>query len=304
MRNGLRLAAGGLCAVALLGGSSASAAVVGGAAPGGVGACTAYAYRAIERHVLVTSRPAACGGLTSGQVSLAVGTAIREAVGGAPKAVARRRTAGDAHWVSALITQPPAVGLETLPGGTGSGSAGSDAAGTGGGRLGGISDLAVRIAALLAWLVTAGSGAYLLLRWLLAGGRLRTRGGAGVGSVGGSSAGGMVAGGTAAAGTAPPGVAAGHAGFALTGLLGWTLFTITGWAWLAWACLAVLLPVAGLGMGILLLGLPAPAVSGRPPVGERPGVRGRRGVAWPVIAGHGIAAVTLLFLVITAAVAT
>jgi hypothetical protein len=280
VRNGLRLAAGGLCAVAFLGGSAASADGLGfadGAVPGGsVGACTAYAYRAIERHVLVTRPPPACGGLTSGQVSLAVGTAIREAAGGVDKAESRRRTAGDARWVSALITQPsPAGQRPSVAAAPGSGSAG-----TGGGRLGGISDLAVRIAALLAWLVTAGSGAYLLLRWLLAGGRLRVRGGR-----------------AASATAVPPAVAAGHAGFALTGLLGWTLFTITGWAWLAWACLAVLLPVAGLGMGILLLGLPAPAEG-------RTAVRRSRGTAWPVIAGHGIAAVTLLLLVITAAVAT
>ena len=281
MRGGVPLASGALFAVAFLGGCaapsgglSADGSVRDGAVPlGSVTACTAYAYHAIEQHVPVTSLPAACGGLTSGQVSLAAGTAIREAAGGSAKAESRSRTAGDARWVSALITQPspprrapspPAIAESGGPGG-----------GPGGGRLGGISDLAVRIAALLAWLVTAASGAFMLLRWLLAGGSLRARGST----------------------SAPPPVMAGHAGFALTGLLGWTLFTITGWAWLGWACLVVLLPVAGLGMGVLLLGLPTPA---RGSTGAR---SGKKGVAWPVIAGHGIAAVALLLLVITAAVA-
>lgn len=280
-----------LCATALLTGCAVAPPGTPGASPGN---CAAYAYRAIEHHVQVTRQPAACSGLTPAQVSLAAGVAIRESVGGRAKARARERTAAAARWVGALITQPSPV-PSPPPASAESGGSGS----SGRGPLGGVSDLAAAIAALLAWLVTAASGGYVLLRWLLAGGSLRRPGirsrhgarrrhGAGRRDGAGRSDDGAAA---------PPAVTAGHAGLALTGLAGWTLFTITGWAWLAWTCLVVLLPAAGLGMGVLLLGLPAPRR------GVTTVVRGKRGVPWLVIAAHGVAAVTLLLLVIAATVA-
>jgi hypothetical protein len=284
----MALAVLGLIAVALLAGCATSAA----ASPdGSVTSCAGYAYQSIERHVRVTALPAGCQGLTREQVSLAAGTAIREAAdataradGETGKAAVRRLTAEAAQWVSVLITQPPpAQARPSVP-------AVAESGGTGGGRLGGVSEFAVQIAALIAWFVTALSGAYLLLHWLLAGGRLRGR------VRGGSSA--------------PPAAAAGHAGFAVAGFLLWTVFTITGWAWLAWTCLVILAPVAGLGMGVLLLGLPAPTRGGatvRSGERARSGKRaraGKTGVPWLVIGGHGIAAATLLILVITATVAS
>jgi manganese efflux pump family protein len=133
--------------------------------------------------------------------------------------------------------------------------------------LGAGSEAAVRIAALLAWLLTAASGGYVLVRWWRAGGRLRR---------------------TAAA--VPPVVVLGHAGLALLGLLLWAVFAATGSGVLAWVSVGVLTPVAGLGMAVLLLGLPSP--------------RARSGGGQPalVIALHGLFAVTALVLVITAAV--
>jgi manganese efflux pump family protein len=93
------------------------------------------------------------------------------------------------------------------------------------------------VAALFAWLVTAGSGAYVLGSWITHGGSLRRRaGGASTGS--------------------PPTVIFGHFGLALSGLVIWIAYLVTGWAALAWAAVGVLLPVAGLGMATLAVGLP------------------------------------------------
>lgn len=259
----------GLFAVALLTGCAASAS---GPPAGSVHACTAYAYRSIQRHVRVASMPAACGGLSPGQVSLAASTAIRESAmagGGIGKAESRRRATEAAPWVSALIRSAPPARRSPV-------SALAGSAGAGGGRLGGVSEFAVQLAALIAWLATAASGGYVLVRWLLAGGSLRGRGGA----------------------FSPPAVTAGHAGIGLAGLVAWSLFTITGWVWLAWACLVMLLPVTGLGMGVLLLGLPRPM---RTVATVRSG--NGKGPPWLMIAGHGIAAATLLILVITATIA-
>jgi len=64
------------------------------------------------------------------------------------------RTALAAPWVSALLTGPVPVSRSApVP----------PAAAPGGSRLGGVSELAVRTAALLAWLATAAAGGYLLL---------------------------------------------------------------------------------------------------------------------------------------------
>ncbi len=78
---------------------------------------------------------------------------------------------------------------------------------------------------------------------------------------------------------------------------------------LAWTALAILAPVAGLGMTVLLLGLPGPV---RPLSGTRAaetrarrarGLTGRR-TRIPVLAivGHGMFAVTALLLVLMATI--
>ena len=103
---------------------------------------------------------------------------------------------------------------------------------------------AAKVGALLAWLATVASGGWVLARWLLAGGRLRR--------------------GTATA--APPSVILAHVGGGAAGLVLWVVFMLTGWVPLAWIALGMLAPVAGLGMGVLLIGLPRP-VAGR--VGSR-----------------------------------
>jgi len=78
---------------------------------------------------------------------------------------------------------------------------------------------------------------------------------------------------------------------------------LSGWVPLAWTALAILAPVAGLGMGVLLLGLPGPA---RPRTGTQgTGTRGtgtRGTIPVLAIAGHGMFAATALLLVLMATI--
>jgi hypothetical protein len=290
------IVAGLLIALAAAGCSAAAGGVAPGrAAPGSVGGCTAFAYRAIRVHSVVAGLPAECRGLSRAQVNDAVSTAIRLASPG-PKTAWRRQAAAAAPWVSALLTgpvRPPAVGV---------GVAAAPSA-PGGSRLGGVSELAVQVAALLAWLATAMSGGYVLLRWLRAGGRLRGHT---------ERSGGMAA---------PPAVIAAHVAFGLLGLLLWAGFMITGWGVLAWTAVGLLGPVAGLGMGVLLLGLPSPRPrlvpgAAAPSAVAAPAAGGTATLLAPaqsaapararvpvfVIAAHGLFAAALLLLVITATI--
>ena len=94
----------------------------------------------------------------------------------------------------------------------------SPAGPTASGPLGG-KDLGMDIAALIAWLVTAGSGAYVLGSWISHGGSVRRRTG-GTGS--------------------PPVVIIGHFSLALAGLVIWVAYMVVGWAALAWTAVGVL----------------------------------------------------------------
>jgi len=293
------IAAGLLAALAVAGCSAAAAgAAPGRAAPGSVSGCTAFAYRAIRAREVVSDLPAACQGISRAQVNYAVSLAIRQASAG-PKSVWRRQAGAAAPWVSALLTGPVQVPAAVTVG---------TPSGPGGSRLGGVSELAVQVAALLAWLATAVSGGYVLLRWLRAGGRLR-------GHPGRSGRSGMAA---------PPGVTAGHAAFGLLGLVLWAGFMITGWTVLAWTTVGLLGLVAGLGMSPLALGLPSPrpgpvpgpgavpesgpvprggtATLIAPAVPAAPAGASRARVPVFVIASHGLFAAVVLLLVITATI--
>jgi manganese efflux pump family protein len=224
--------AGGMLAVLAAAGcgAQASAAAVGvaagiaGAPQASVQACAAYGVHAIEHHIRVTWTPAPCRGLSKSQVNWAVAMAVVRVAGDAPKAVRRKRAARAAVYLEYLVTAPPS-GIGSLPIASGSSAAR-------GGK-----DLAMGVAALFAWLVTAGSGAYVLGSWITHGGSLQHR-------TGGKSTG------------SPPMVIFGHFGLALSGLVIWVAYLVTGWAALAWAAVGVLLPVAGLGMATLAVGLP------------------------------------------------
>ncbi|HEX8007769.1 MAG TPA: hypothetical protein VF482_15235 [Trebonia sp.] len=251
-----------LFAGVLLGALLVTGCAAQGASPprGSAQRCAAYAYQAIERHERVTGVLAACQGLSRAQVNEAASTAIRRASGNGPKSAWRRQAGQAAPWVSTLLTGPVSV------------SQGAPSAAPGGSRPGGVSELAMRIAALLAWLATAAAGGRLLLRWLRAGGSLRRR----------------------TASSVPPAVTIGHVGGGLLGLACWIVFMLTGWGPLAWVSLATMLPVAGLGMGVLTVGLP---VAGLPAIAAPPAR-----VPVFVIAAHGLFAATALLLVITAAI--
>ena len=225
------VAGGVLAALSAAGcGAQATAAVVGAAAGNAAAAqasvrtCAAYGVHAIEHHIKVTWTPAPCRGLSKTEVNRAVAMAVVRVAGDGPKAVRRKREAEAAKYLEYLVT--------ALPSGTSSASAASRLSAAQGGK-----DLAMSIAALVAWLVTAGSGAYVLGSWITHGGSLRRRpGGASTGS--------------------PPTVVFGHFGLALSGLATWVAYLITGWTPLAWAAVGVLLPVAGLGLATLAVGLP------------------------------------------------
>ncbi len=246
--------------------------------------CADYGVYAIDHRITVTRVPAACQGLSKAQINEAAASAINMVVGGRSKKPAwRRLTAEAAPRLAYLITGPqPAPGSPPQA---------SQPAGGTPVRAGTGSDLALRLAALGAWLITAGSGAYLLVSWIIRSGirRRRPR--------------------TPRAGT-PPVVLLGHFGLATTGLVVWVIYLIADWAPLAWAAVGLLLPVAGLGLAVATLGLPGrpvpdgPAASGVPARAGTAATPARGWVRALLVAGHGLFAATTLLLALLAAIGT
>jgi hypothetical protein len=238
---------------------------------GTVQECGRYAVSAIQRHMMAAGNPPQCAGLAPVVVNAAVESAIQQEAGHGPRPERRQREGEAARWVSALLSAnlpPTAVG----PGGVTPAAAGEP-----GSAAGGVSDLSLSLAALAAWAVAAASGAYLVWSWLLAGGDLRRR----------------------KSTAAPPQVIVAHAGSAITGLVLWTSFLATSVVALAWAATALLVPTAGLGVGLVTLGLPfrGPPAAGRPAPPSRP-----RRAPVLVIAVHGVVAFATLLLVLLAAI--
>jgi manganese efflux pump family protein len=273
----------GVASAAALARPAASASPTAADASGSLQACVAYAYTAIEQHKVITATPPACRGLGRAEVNQAAGIAIRMTLTSGAKSARRKQAVAAAHWAGALITGPAPVRRPGASAAPVHPAAGGPVNGLG---LGGVSELAAKVGALLAWLATAASGGWVLVRWLLAGGSPLRR--------------------TMTA--APPAVILGHVGTAALGLVLWVSFLLSGWVALAWTALAILAPVAGLGMGVLLLGLPGPA---RPPIGA--GAIGARAIGArvpgrrariPVLAivAHGMFAVTTLLLVLMATI--
>src|ERR1700722_9618372 len=222
------LAAGVLAALLLVGCSSAATTPAGPSAQ----SCYAFGVRALERHVTVTAVPAACAGLSPATVNLAVSRAVREVAGPRPKAAERRLAEREGARLAYLIrtVPPPRPARQTAP-----------QAGPG-------SPAPLSVAALVAWLVTAAAGSYLLAGWLRHAGwrrllmpgrdRARARG----------RTGGM-----------PPLIILGHFGLAVTGLGLWIAFMASDLRVLAWTAAGLLLPTAGLGVATLVTALPEPA---------------------------------------------
>jgi manganese efflux pump family protein len=93
------------------------------------------------------------------------------------------------------------------------------------------------LAALIAWLLTAGIGAYMLRTWVVRGGLRRQRAtGAGV----------------------PPAVVFGHAGAALSGLVVWIAYLSSGWRPLAWLGVILVCAAICLGIGTVTVWTPYP----------------------------------------------
>jgi hypothetical protein len=108
--------------------------------------CYDFGVRALRQHVTVTTRPAACAGLSQQVINDAVSRAIRDVVAGLAKAPARKLADKDSRYLAALVHPVPA---------------GPPAAATAG-PAARASVVAARLAALAAWIVTAAAGAYLL----------------------------------------------------------------------------------------------------------------------------------------------
>ena len=256
-----------------------------------VASCYAFAVQALNQHVTVTSVPPACTGLTHEQINLAADRAIRAVVGPHRKVVARRLAHEEAAYLSYLVTVVPPHAPAP--------PAASPATPS--------SRLPLDLAALAAWAVTVAAGTWLLAGWIAQGGLRRDYA--------------RVAG-------VPRAVIAGHFTLALTGLAIWIAFLATGTAALAWAAVAVVLSVAGLGMATLAGGLPEqrqpgngqpepqPATAGPPgtrPAGPGSASTGLQPARMPaigvpagkpltVIALHGALASATILLVVLAAI--
>lgn len=117
---------------------------------------------------------------------------------------------------------------------------------------------ALGIATLIAWLFTAGIGAY-MLSTLVASGALRQQR-------------------TVRDGLSPA-VLVGHFSLAGTGLAAWVSYLLTGWAGLAWAAVGLLMLAIGLGISTVTLWTPFPrprAAAQAAPVAD-PGAAGPAG---------------------------
>ena len=109
------------------------------------------------------------------------------------------------------------------------------------------------VVALIAWLLTAGIGAYMLRTWVVRGG-LRAQRATGVG--------------------VPPAVVFGHASAALTGLAVWLSYLGTGWAPLAWLGVGFIATAIMLGICTVTMWTPYPiAVPEAVPEVARAGAR-------------------------------
>ena len=159
----------------------------------------------------------------------------------------------------------------------------------------------MNVAALIAWLVTALGGFYLLGKWLAGGGARQQHGGPS---------------------RFPVPVIFGHFLLAATGLIVWIVFLLAHAKALAWTAFVILVPVALLGFTMFsrwigvrrgdrgaAAPVPAPArvgtaaaAAGAPaPAAAGAAVPAERHLPVPVVLAHGALAATTLVLVLLAA---
>jgi hypothetical protein len=183
-----------------------------------VASCTQFAIAAIRNHVTVTTRPAACRGLTPAQIDAAASTALRSADDGVRnKALKRQRIVAASQFIEHMFVTVPAQRSEP--------QASAPAAG-------GVSRTTWSLAALCAWLVTVALGLSMMARWVL---RSRPRHAPGSRFL------------------RPPALNLAHLGLAGAGLLIWIAYLATGLTGLAWTATALLTLVFGLGMTLVFL---------------------------------------------------
>ncbi len=247
-----------------------------------VESCIQFGISAIKHHVTVTSVPAACQGLTRAQVNFAVGSALHVmAIGPGGKVGQRKRVAKFSPFLAHLAasvpeqrSQPPVSAPAAQPAQP-------------------VSRTTLGLVALVTWLITAGLGSAMAVRWIARGGLRRARAGRA---------------------KVRPTMIVAHFGLAVTGLLAWIAYLVTGLTSVAWIASGLLLPVIGLGLAMLLLSLPerslrataipaaqaAPADAASGPAMDDP-PRARHPPTLIVVA-HGVFAMATILFAILAAV--
>ena len=143
------------------------------------------------------------------------------------------------------------------------------------------------IAALIAWVVTAFGGFYMLGTWIQHGGIRQQQSGTS---------------------RLPAPVAFGHFGLAAIGLVVWIIYVVVDNTALAWTAFVLLLPVALLGFVMLARWIPVyRATAGATPAaasatqGAEASVPAERHFPLPVVLAHGLFAVVTLVVVLLAA---
>src|SRR5690349_1377095 len=98
------------------------------------------------------------------------------------------------------------------------------------------------VAALVSWLLAGSAGIYMFGTWLSHGGPGHQR---------------------ARSDGLPPAVIFTHLGIGALGFAAWVSYLVTGWDWLAWTGVGLLMPGIGLGICTVTLWAPYPAPPGR-----------------------------------------
>jgi hypothetical protein len=98
------------------------------------------------------------------------------------------------------------------------------------------------VAALVSWLLAGSAGIYMFGTWLSHGGPRHQR---------------------ARGDGLPPVVIFTHLGFGALGFAAWVSYVVTGWDWLAWTGVGLLMPGIGLGICTVTLWAPYPTPPGR-----------------------------------------
>lgn len=145
------------------------------------------------------------------------------------------------------------------------------------------------IAALIAWVVTASGGFYMLGTWIQRGGIRQQQSGTS---------------------RMPAPVVFGHFALAAVGLVVWIIYVVADKSALAWTAFGLLLPVALLGFVMLARWIPVyrdRAAAGPTPAaaaayGSEAVVPAERHFPLPVVLAHGLFAVVTLVLVLLTAV--